>query len=281
MVVFPFQVTNIARRCLKDQGEWSPQTFLVYNFSFLQPQRQQNDRHAFKWVFNTNCGFKEATWTLEHRNRTSSRLNLAFSMIGKATADEITATLVGKKITFTVLSALLCCKNELRDKWSVVYSDNHKTICVLTKGTSRDPQVMQWLRSIFWVSATYNFRITVRFVPSNANLVADAIWHLHDPALNHVLSDQALTIAANFHNQCFLLSHHRCSPCSRTATSRRIETVPFPCFCTMYNSRIQVTIRSAPSPLPLLWLHTGSLPLYTPPSTHSFPRSNSVTYHYP
>ena len=185
------------------------------------------------------------------------------------------------KETFTVLLALIRWKHELHDKCIVVYSDNRTTICALNKGTCCNSLVMQWLRSIFWVSATYNFRITVRFVPSNANLVADAIWHLHDPALNHVSSDQALTIAANFHNQCFLLSHHRCSPCSRTATSRRIETVPFPCVCTMYNSRIQVTIRSAPSPLPLLWLHTGSLPLYTPPSTHSFPRSNSVTYHYP
>ena len=92
---------------------------------------------------------------------------------------------------------------------------------------------------------------------------------------------QLISSLAHFSQPAFFFSHRRCSPCSRTATSRRIETVPFPCFCTMYNSRIQVTIRSAPSPLPLLWLHTGSLPLYTPPSTHSFPRSNSVTYHHP
>ena len=50
---------------MEDQGEWSPQTFLVNNFSFLKPQRKQDDRHVFKWVFNTGHGFKAAVWTLE------------------------------------------------------------------------------------------------------------------------------------------------------------------------------------------------------------------------
>ena len=39
-------------RCLgglrmEDQGEWNPQTFLVNNFSFLQPRRKQDDRVQF------------------------------------------------------------------------------------------------------------------------------------------------------------------------------------------------------------------------------------------
>ena len=45
---------------MEDQGEWSPQTFLVNNFSFLQPQRKQDDRHIFKRVVNTGRGFKAA-----------------------------------------------------------------------------------------------------------------------------------------------------------------------------------------------------------------------------
>ena len=32
---------------MEDQGERSPQTFLVNNFSFLQPRRKQDDRYAF------------------------------------------------------------------------------------------------------------------------------------------------------------------------------------------------------------------------------------------
>ena len=55
-------------RCLdglrmEDQGERSPQTFLVNNisdFSFLQPRRKQGGRCAFKRVLNTDSGFKAA-----------------------------------------------------------------------------------------------------------------------------------------------------------------------------------------------------------------------------
>ena len=52
-------------RCLgglrmEDQGERSPQTFLVNNFSFPQPGRKQGDRCAFKRVLNTDSGVKAA-----------------------------------------------------------------------------------------------------------------------------------------------------------------------------------------------------------------------------
>ena len=50
---------------------------------------------------------------------------------------------------------------------------------VLNKGTCRNPQVKQWLRSIFWFSTTYNFRITTRFIPSKANSVVVAISRPH------------------------------------------------------------------------------------------------------
>ena len=96
-------------RCLgglrmEDQGERSPQTFLVNNFSFPQPgQKQLSDRCPFKRVLNTDGGFKAAAWTLENKNgnvHISSKLNSAFSTIGKATADKITAKLVGKTHAF-------------------------------------------------------------------------------------------------------------------------------------------------------------------------------------
>ena len=53
---------------MEDQHEGSPQTFLVNNFSFLQPWRKQDDRCAFKRVLNTVCGCKAAAWTLENKN---------------------------------------------------------------------------------------------------------------------------------------------------------------------------------------------------------------------
>ena len=53
---------------MEDQHERSPQTFLVYNFSFLQPWPKQGDRCAFKGVLNTDRRFKAAAWTLENKN---------------------------------------------------------------------------------------------------------------------------------------------------------------------------------------------------------------------
>ena len=80
---------------MEDEGERSTQTFLVNNFSFLQPRRKQGDRCAFKRVLNTDSGFKG-----NGNVHISSKLNSAFSMIGKATADKITAKLVGKTHAF-------------------------------------------------------------------------------------------------------------------------------------------------------------------------------------
>ena len=36
---------------MEDQGEWNSQTFLVNNFSFLQPRRKQDDRVRFQVSF--------------------------------------------------------------------------------------------------------------------------------------------------------------------------------------------------------------------------------------
>ena len=55
-------------RCLgglrmEDQGERSPQTFHVNNFSFPQSRRKPGGRRAFKRVLNTDSGCKAAAWT--------------------------------------------------------------------------------------------------------------------------------------------------------------------------------------------------------------------------
>ena len=87
---------------MEDQGERSPQTFLVNNFSFPRPRRKQGDRCAFKRVLNTDNGFKASTWTLEGKNcnvHISLKWNSAFSTIDNATADKITAKRVGKTLS--------------------------------------------------------------------------------------------------------------------------------------------------------------------------------------
>ena len=53
---------------MEDQGECNPQTFLVNNFSFLQPRRKQDDRVCFQVSFEYEYGFKAAASTLENKN---------------------------------------------------------------------------------------------------------------------------------------------------------------------------------------------------------------------
>ena len=77
---------------MEDQGERSPQTFHVNNFPLPQPRRKQGDPCTFKRVLSTDSGLKAAARTLENKNDKipiSSKLNSAFSTIGKATVDKI------------------------------------------------------------------------------------------------------------------------------------------------------------------------------------------------
>ena len=76
--------------------------------------------------------------------------------------------------TYTVLAALERWKQELSGKWLTMRTDKVNTVSVINKGTSRNPQVMQWLRTIFWLSATHNFRLTARYISSRENTIADA-----------------------------------------------------------------------------------------------------------
>lgn len=71
----------------------------------------------------------------------------------------------------------------------VVYinSDNKTTVSALNKGTCRNKVVMEALRVLFWLSATFNFKIKSLFVPTSRNLVADCISRLHTRRFWHQL----------------------------------------------------------------------------------------------
>ena len=92
--------------------------------------------------------------------------------------------------TFTVLLALERWKDQLRDKWIIVRTDNTTTLSTINKGTSSNQLVMQWLRKLFWLSVTYNFRVTSRYIPTATNTLDDAISRIHDPAHCELLVEQ-------------------------------------------------------------------------------------------
>ena len=99
--------------------------------------------------------------------------------------------------TFTVLLALERWKDQLRDKWIIVRTDNTTTLSAINKGTSSNQLVMQWLRKRFWLSATYNFRVTSRYIPTVANKLADAISRIHDPVHCKLLVEKLISCPLN------------------------------------------------------------------------------------
>ena len=102
------EMKNI-NRCLgglrmEDQGERSPHTFVVNNFSIPRPRRKPRAIVVFSrefWMWQI-ADLKQLPGLKKKLGNVhiSSKLNSAFSTIGKATADKITAKLVVKTHAF-------------------------------------------------------------------------------------------------------------------------------------------------------------------------------------
>lgn len=76
----------------------------------------------------------------------------------------------------------------------IIHSDNQAAVYIINKGTTANELIMGQLRELFWLSATFNFRITAEFIKGINNSLADAISRLHEA--KHVI---------NFYN--FLTNH--------------------------------------------------------------------------
>ena len=68
-----------------------------------------------------------------------------------------------------------------RDKRIIIYSDNTVTVSALNKGTCRNDEIMKCVRSLFWLSASYNFHLTARYLPGVLNIAADSASRLGSP----------------------------------------------------------------------------------------------------
>ena len=103
----------------------------------------------------------------------------------------------------------------------IVKCDNQAAVAMINKGTTANPQVMAWLRHLFWLSAIHNFRITAVYVPGILNVLADSISRMHsssallqlysllrkehppeslhsEPLVNHMSPTSALFLASRF-----------------------------------------------------------------------------------
>jgi len=61
-----------------------------------------------------------------------------------------------------------------------VCSDNQCAVKIINKGTCKNPMVMEVLRTIFWYSVIFNFRIKCHYLPGVRNCLADAVSRLHE-----------------------------------------------------------------------------------------------------
>jgi len=148
---------------------------------------------------------------------------------------------------------------------------------------------MQWLRDIFWLLATYNFCITVTFIPSKPNSVADAILRLHDHGLCHVLRDLlSQTTKCNdsyqdlFSQPAFSSLPRQVQSMLKNSYFRKNWDSTFP--MPLHNLQWSHTSRSYQHTfvfLPLLWLSTRALPSDKPPSIQCFSRANFVNKQHP
>ena len=66
------------------------------------------------------------------------------------------------------------------NKRIVIHSDNQAAVQIINKGTTGDDNIMRELRTLFWLSATYNFHLTAVYIPGEQNTLADAISRLHN-----------------------------------------------------------------------------------------------------
>jgi hypothetical protein len=72
-------------------------------------------------------------------------------------------------------------------------------VSAVNKGTSKGeygPLIMQYLRSLFWLSACHDFRLTARYISSKNNVLSDALsrndWPLFHTSLRAYISSGAL-----------------------------------------------------------------------------------------
>ena len=56
-----------------------------------------------------------------------------------------------------------------------VHSDNAETVAAINKFTARRPRVMQYVRELFSLSVTLQFRVSALHLPGKHNGLADAL----------------------------------------------------------------------------------------------------------
>ena len=90
-----------------------------------------------------------------------------------------------------------------RNKRVIIYSDNTVTVSALNRCSCRNATIMKCLRSLFWLSAAFNFHWTAKFIPGILNEAADSASRLHLPGYLETLLPYT-----NYTSLCLHMSAH-------------------------------------------------------------------------
>lgn len=90
------------------------------------------------------------------------------------------------KETLAIILAAKRWGHQWENKRIIIHSDNQAAVAIINKGTTANARIMYELRTLFWLSAHYNFHITAVYIEGTRNKLADAISRLHEPS--HVIA---------------------------------------------------------------------------------------------
>ena len=82
-----------------------------------------------------------------------------------------------------IVLAALRWGSQWQNRHIIVYCDNQAAVAMINKGSTGNPIMMSYLRLLFWLSASHNFRITAKYLPGKENTIADCISRLHEPPM--------------------------------------------------------------------------------------------------
>ena len=139
----------------------------------------------FLEVFNGQCPFHDSRpITNLHTDACSSGIGAVFGEDWfysnlLVDAPELAPLHINFKEALCIVFALRRWAPFLRDKTINIFCDNTAAVAMLNKGTTRNRVMMDYLRQLFWYSATYNFRLKVFHIPGKFNVWADHVSRLH------------------------------------------------------------------------------------------------------
>ena len=107
----------------------------------------------------------------------------------------------------------------------IIHSDKQAAFAQINKGSS-NPLVMASLRRIFWLSATYNFRLFCVYLPGEQNKVADAASRYHEGG-----GADRLANCMHFLTDCV----YKPRAPARKSTRKKYSVVPTSVICVMFD----------------------------------------------